>query len=689
MEKKLRPLVGLKSWDYCVLWKLGEDQRSLEWVACCCGGAEDNDHMKYSTQNGRGEELPMFPVSPVGPCRDLMFQHPRTINCDLLAHLPSSIPLNSAGAHAQSLISNQPRWINTIPNCSSDDSSGFSEETFGTRVLIPVPGGLIEFFVAKHVSEDPHIIEFVMAQCNLSSWEQQQDAMIMNIRMNSIDDDGGFQVDDNGLTIANPQPPPLKHQQQYYSNKSTQALAPSNITNHFHTSTWVSSSPSNSNANTTTTATTTTATMTDVNFNLPWDLSVDRIRLCSSTSSSPPPMNLFGGGSEAGKQHLDSDTVVVDPSIVSDDQKRHNDDDHDLPRRPPTSTNISGYADFVSLQESLMSDAANLQYSSNIEYSSMTTTTTKLQEDPAGSAAAGQDRDRDRDRDRDSGNYKQGAAAETAGGRADSVSGCSTDQMIEDDDDDDQTKVMLGAGRSSSSSGRPNQSKNLFAERKRRKKLSERLYKLRALVPNISKMDRASILGDAIEFVKELQKQVKDLQDELEEPAGDQENSGGGDHSCRNVNNKKQMMCLQLDHQMLNLHHQNGITSRTVDDHSHPSPSATTNSRCSSSINVQVEVTQIDRNEFFLKVFCEHKPGGFVRLMEAMNSLGLEVTNANVTTFRGLVLNVFKVEQKRDDEMVQADHVRDSLLELTRDRTGAGWSSSEPAVVLDHQAPKT
>lgn len=52
----------------------------------------------------------------------------------------------------------------------------------------------------------------------------------------------------------------------------------------------------------------------------------------------------------------------------------------------------------------------------------------------------------------------------------------------------------------------------------------------------------------------------------------------------------------------------------------------------------------MDGNKFFVQVFCEHKAGGFIRLMEVLDSLGLEVTNANVTSNLGLVSNVFKVE---------------------------------------------
>ncbi|KAJ0099220.1 hypothetical protein Patl1_22217 [Pistacia atlantica] len=100
------------------------------------------------------------------------------------------------------------------------------------------------------------------------------------------------------------------------------------------------------------------------------------------------------------------------------------------------------------------------------------------------------------------------------------------------------------------------------------------------------------------------------------------------------------------------------------------------NNTASMILKVQVEVAPLDGNEFFIKVFCEHNSDGFVKLMEALNSLVLEVTNANITHFRGLVSNVFK---KKSGEMVRADHVKDSLLELTRN----------PSRLWPHEMAKT
>ena len=52
----------------------------------------------------------------------------------------------------------------------------------------------------------------------------------------------------------------------------------------------------------------------------------------------------------------------------------------------------------------------------------------------------------------------------------------------------------------------------------------------------------------------------------------------------------------------------------------------------------------MSQREFLIKFYCEQKRGGFVRLMEALNALGLQVADANITTFCGKVLNILKVE---------------------------------------------
>lgn len=73
--------------------------------------------------------------------------------------------------------------------------------------------------------------------------------------------------------------------------------------------------------------------------------------------------------------------------------------------------------------------------------------------------------------------HQQGNEIKQENGRSDSISDCSD----QNDDEDIDAKNRRG-------NGKGHQAKNLVAERKRRKKLNDRLYALRVLVPKISKV---------------------------------------------------------------------------------------------------------------------------------------------------------------------------------------------------------
>jgi hypothetical protein len=148
-------------------------------------------------------------------------------------------------------------------------------------------------------------------------------------------------------------------------------------------------------------------------------------------------------------------------------------------------------------------------------------------------------------------------------------------------------------------------------------------------------MDRTSILGDAIDYIVGLQNQVKALQDELlldHRPPPEEDPD------------------VLLDHpppaSLVGRELENDDSPRTSGKRRRPEEER------GHDMEPQVEVRQVEANEFFVQVLCERKPGRFVQLMDAMNALGFEVTNVNVTSYKTLVLNVFRVV------------VRSSLLDL-------------------------
>ncbi|CAN1177695.1 Transcription factor MYC3, partial [Linum perenne] len=65
--------------------------------------------------------------------------------------------------------------------------------------------------------------------------------------------------------------------------------------------------------------------------------------------------------------------------------------------------------------------------------------------------------------------------------------------------------------------GREEPLNHVEAERQRREKLNQRFHALRAVVPNVSKMDKASLLGDAISYIKELRSKLQSSESEKEE----------------------------------------------------------------------------------------------------------------------------------------------------------------------------
>ncbi|KAE8646895.1 transcription factor FER-LIKE IRON DEFICIENCY-INDUCED TRANSCRIPTION FACTOR [Cucumis sativus] len=88
-------------------------------------------------------------------------------------------------------------------------------------------------------------------------------------------------------------------------------------------------------------------------------------------------------------------------------------------------------------------------------------------------------------------------------------------EVEDEDEDEDENESVENSSSTTSKKPKADRTRTLISERRRRGRMKEKLYALRSLVPNITKMDKASIVGDAVLYVKELQMQAKKLKSEI------------------------------------------------------------------------------------------------------------------------------------------------------------------------------
>ncbi|KAH0908394.1 hypothetical protein HID58_031715 [Brassica napus] len=198
--------------------------------------------------------------------------------------------------------------------------------------------------------------------------------------------------------------------------------------------------------------------------------------------------------------------------------------------------------------------------------------------------------------------------------------------------DDGEIESVQSRGGKGKKKGLP--AKNLMAERRRRKKLNDRLYMLRSIVPKISKMDRASILGDAIDYLKELLQRINDLHNELEStptPPGS----------------------LPQTPQSLSCHVKEELCPSSL-------PS-------SKGQQARVEVRVREGRAVNIHMFCGRRPGLLLATMKALDNLGLDVQQAVISCFNGFALDVFRAEKCQEGHEILPDQIKAVLLDTASD----------------------
>ncbi|KAJ6863638.1 hypothetical protein NC652_040245 [Populus alba x Populus x berolinensis] len=177
-------------------------------------------------------------------------------------------------------------------------------------------------------------------------------------------------------------------------------------------------------------------------------------------------------------------------------------------------------------------------------------------------------------------------------------------------------------------------SRNTVSERNRRKKLNDKLYALREAVPRISKLDKASIIKDAIDYIQDLQEQETRLQAEIMELESERSEKDKGFEFERELPVLLTSKKTRYDH---------------ISDHRVPR---------SDPIEVhQLRVSSMGEKTLFVSLTCSQAREAMVKICEVFESLKLKIITASVTTVSGMVKKTLLIEA----DVEEIDHLKSRI----------------------------
>ncbi|XP_047084095.1 transcription factor BHLH6-like [Lolium rigidum] len=166
----------------------------------------------------------------------------------------------------------------------------------------------------------------------------------------------------------------------------------------------------------------------------------------------------------------------------------------------------------------------------------------------------------------------------------------------------------------------------------RGRRLNDKLYAIRSVVPNITKMDKASIVKDAIEYVQQLQEQERQLLAEMSivesaAPATHGQVLATAERGAQAV--VLPVSCAQ--HAMPPMKKMRSFMSSSTA--ATPAFNMVTTSRRIEAL--EVKVTGVGDKVLLVSVACRHRKEAIAKVCLAFDGLRLDIISSNVTSISG------------------------------------------------------